>query len=140
MSPEYKGRREPPQRGCDPRRIQLKFRCKVGSPIFPFRTDLMIAQRSLGTDSVPMKSAQEILRELTRYIMPPPGVTIEVSEKPSHEPQDENWLAFADGMDAKRVKLFGEMLAELRRSDRIIDWSAVAGPPGRRKVTAPTAN
>jgi hypothetical protein len=47
-----------------------------------------------------MKTAQDLIQELGRYVMPPPGVTIEVSEKPSHEPYDENWLASAGAMDA----------------------------------------
>jgi hypothetical protein len=85
-----------------------------------------------------MKSAQSLLQQLTSYLMPLPGTTIEISEIPSQEAYDENWRASGDGMDETQVRLFGEMVGELRRSDRIIDWSGVPGPSGNRRLAGPT--
>jgi hypothetical protein len=83
---------------------------------------------------VGVKTALDLVQELSRYVMPPPGVTIEVTERPSHEANEHNWQAAASVMDPRRNDLFSKMVAELRRSDRIVDWSEAPGPPGHRKV------
>ena len=87
-----------------------------------------------------MKTADDLVREITRHVMPPRGVAIEVAETPVNGPYDPNWFASANAMDISRLERFGQLIAELRRSDRIIEWSGVPGPPGRRKVKMPTSN
>jgi hypothetical protein len=87
-----------------------------------------------------MKTADELAKEISRYLVPPRGGAIEVTESPASGPYDPNWFASATAMDISRLERFGQLIAELRRSDRIIEWSGVAGRPGRRKVKMPRSN
>ena len=83
-----------------------------------------------------MKTAQALARELTRHVMPSRGVAIELEETPSHGPDDLNWRAGAGVMedDLERER-YSQKVVELRKSDRLIDWSSVEGQPGHRVVT-----
>ena len=84
-----------------------------------------------------MKTADEVAREISRYLMPPRGAAIKVTESPANGPYDPNWFASATAMDISRLERFEQLIVELRRSDRIIEWSGIPGPPGRRKVKLP---
>ena len=81
-----------------------------------------------------MKNARALLEELMRRVMPPRGVAITLREVPSNGPDDPNWDSSAGPMDLIRNQRFGDQVAELRKSDRLIDWSGVKGQPGHRRV------
>jgi hypothetical protein len=87
-----------------------------------------------------MKTAGDLVREISRYVMPPHGVAIQVEEKSPDGQYDPNWLADAGTMDTSRSVRFSQMVAELRRADRLIDWSGVSGRPGHRKVRMPNSD
>lgn len=84
-----------------------------------------------------MKTADEVAREISRYLMPPRGAAIKVTESPANGPYDPNWFASATAMDISRLERFEQLIVELRRSDRMVEWSGIPGPPGRRKVKLP---
>ena len=81
-----------------------------------------------------MKNARALLEELMRRVMPPRGVAITLREVPSNGPDDPNWVASAGPMDLIRAQRFGQKVAELRKSDLLIDWSGVEGQRGHRRV------
>jgi hypothetical protein len=81
-----------------------------------------------------MKTAQALVQELTSRVVPPLGVAIMVKEMSSNGPDDPNWVASAGPMDLIRAQRFGEKVAELRKSDLLIDWSGVEGQRGHRRV------
>jgi hypothetical protein len=53
----------------------------------------------------------------------------------SSGPQDPNWVSSTGNMDAERLLRHNEKVAELRKTNTIIDWSGVnifVGPDRRR--------
>jgi hypothetical protein len=81
-----------------------------------------------------MKTAQALVEELSRHVMPPLGLAIILSERPSNYSDDPNWVAATGAMDQGRLDRFNQKVAELRKTDRLIDWSGVEGKPGQRRV------
>jgi hypothetical protein len=69
-----------------------------------------------------MKTAKELVREIGLALQPPQGVAIVVTEKPGALP---NWVAAAGIMEAALTKKLSEKVAELRKTDPLIDWSEV---------------
>jgi hypothetical protein len=72
-----------------------------------------------------MKHAEAMLRELILHVRPPVGCAIVLLEWEPKGPDDQNWIASSGNMDAERLLRFNEKVAELRRTDRIVDWSDV---------------
>ena len=135
--------------GCIPERLRSRQRSGIEPEIHDGRSLKKLAQnathqfivcapiaanccQSEVRDLRSMKTADEVAREISRYLMPPRGAAIKVS--PANGPYDPNWFASATAMDISRLERFEQLIVELRRSDRIIEWSGIPGPPGRRKV------
>lgn len=76
-----------------------------------------------------MKTAQAIWQELVSHVRPPQGVKIALTERPSNGPADPNWIAGCGNMDQQKSEFYAKKIAELRKTDPIIDWSAVGGQP-----------
>jgi hypothetical protein len=72
-----------------------------------------------------MKHAEAMLREIVLHVRPPRGCAIVLLEWESKRAEDENWVASVGIMDADRVLRFTGKVAELRKTDPIIDWSEV---------------
>src|ERR1700741_5390533 len=67
-----------------------------------------------------MRTAREVLEELTSHVMPPRGIAIEIKEMPSKESKSPNWVAKVSAMNSDRTQLFSEKVSALRKSDRLI--------------------
>ena len=70
-----------------------------------------------------VKFAEELLNELLMHVEPPRGTEIRLVERPGRP----NWVATSRVVDLAQVKRFSEMVAQLRKSEPIVDWSAVNG-------------
>jgi hypothetical protein len=81
-----------------------------------------------------MKTAEAMVQELLRYVRPPKGCAIVLTERPSSGPTDPNWVAAAGDMEIQKNSRFMEKVAELRKTDLEIDWSDAEGPAGKRRV------
>jgi hypothetical protein len=81
-----------------------------------------------------VKTAQALVEELTRHVMPPRGTAIVLKESTSDRPDNPNWIATSGIMDLAKQHLLTEKVAELRESDRLIDWSGVTGQISQRRV------
>jgi len=82
-----------------------------------------------------MKTAKKLVQELIRYVTPPAGVAIQLKERPLCGPDDPNWVAGSGAMDQVRNDRFNQKISELRRSDRLVDWSGVGGQTGHRRIS-----
>jgi hypothetical protein len=80
------------------------------------------------------RAAEAILNELVLYVSPPHGCAIVLTEWESSGPTDPNWVAACGIMEAHGLRRFNEKIAELRRTDPQIDWSAekISFGEGRR--------
>jgi hypothetical protein len=81
-----------------------------------------------------MRTAREVLEELTSHVMPPRGIAIEIKEMPSKESKSPNWVAKVSAMNSDRTQLFSEKVLALRKSDRLIDWEDAEGQQGHRRL------
>jgi hypothetical protein len=81
-----------------------------------------------------VKTARALVEELTRYVMPPRGTAIVLKESTLDGADDPNWIATSGIMDLAKQHLLTEKVAELRESDRLIDWSGVTGQINQRRV------
>ena len=69
-----------------------------------------------------MKTAEELADEILRYVEPPKANPVVLIEALEGEP---NWIASIGSIDLYRLEKFNRKISELRRSDALIDWSAV---------------
>jgi hypothetical protein len=69
-----------------------------------------------------LKTANQLVREIGLAVQPPQGVAIVLTEEPGSQP---NWVAAAGIMEAALTKKFSEKVAELRKTDPLIDWGEV---------------
>jgi hypothetical protein len=85
-----------------------------------------------------MKPADDVLDELVRYVQPHRGCAISLTESDPKATGDTNWIAGSGTMDEPALERFGRKVAELRKSDPLIDWSKAVVPPSpgaRKQVT-----
>ena len=68
--------------------------------------------------------------EIALAVRPPRGIAIVLTERPY---KTQNWLAATGVMDLDRTNKFSATVAALRKSDPVIDWSAVS-ETGRRQA------
>jgi hypothetical protein len=81
-----------------------------------------------------MKSANELLTELVRHAQPPSDCAITLTESKPKISGDVNWIAGAGVLDPAALDRYSRKIVDLRKSDMLIDWSAVPGNPnGERK-------
>ncbi len=88
-----------------------------------------------------MKHAEAILKELALHVQPPRGCVIVLTEWKLRDQNDPNWVAASGNIvDTQKLVRYGEKIAELRRTDAIIDWSDVKMITGgsRRVVVWPS--
>ena len=69
-----------------------------------------------------MKTAKELVNEIGLSVQPPRGVAIVLTEEPGSKP---NWVAAAGIMEAALTDKFSQKVAELRRTDPLVDWAEV---------------
>jgi hypothetical protein len=69
-----------------------------------------------------LKTAHALVRELGSAVQPPRGTAIVLTEEPGAQP---NWVAAAGIMEAALTDKFAEKVAELRKTDPLVDWSRV---------------
>jgi hypothetical protein len=81
-----------------------------------------------------VRTVREVLEELTRDVMPPRGIAIEIKEMPSKGSKEPNWAARVSAMNSDRTQLFCEKVLALRKSDRLIDWEDAEGQQGHRRL------
>jgi hypothetical protein len=78
-----------------------------------------------------MKAAEELLAEIANHAQPNHGSVIVLIEwKEDGKP---NWLA-ASNLEGQASERYSEKLAELRKSDQIVDWSKVKFIDGMRRI------
>jgi hypothetical protein len=82
-----------------------------------------------------MKTANALLEELLDYVAPPRGCAIYLAESDPRDETETNWASGAPPMPDPALDRYTWKLAELRRSDRLVDWSGVETPSdGGRKI------
>jgi len=69
-----------------------------------------------------LKTAEELVNEIGLSVQPPRGVAIVVTEEPGAQP---NWVAAAGPMENTLTDKFSEKVAELRKTDPLVDWGEV---------------
>jgi hypothetical protein len=72
--------------------------------------------------SVILKTANALVGELGSAVQPPKGTAIVVTEEPGAQP---NWVAAAGMMETALTNKFSEKVAELRKTDPLVDWTGV---------------
>jgi hypothetical protein len=80
-----------------------------------------------------LKTANALLDELLLHVKPPRGCAIELIERNTNDP---NWIAAAGIMDLSGNGRFSSKVADLQKSDPIVDWSAAAERRGDRRRIA----
>jgi hypothetical protein len=97
----------------------------------------VLGQRRLASrekEFAAMKAAETMLNELILHV--PKGCTVTITERPSSRPTDPNWVAGSGGgMDPQQTELYQKKVAELRKTDTIIDWSGVETFNGPRRIS-----
>jgi hypothetical protein len=73
-----------------------------------------------------VKTAKELIREIGLAVQPPQGVAIVLTEQPGALP---NWLAAAEIMELAFTYKLSAKVAELRKTDPLVDWSEVHKRP-----------
>jgi hypothetical protein len=69
-----------------------------------------------------------------RYVQPPKGCVIVLTERTLTKAADPNWVATVGPMGSQYTKRYTEKVAELRKTDSRVDWADVKSPDGRRRV------
>jgi hypothetical protein len=69
-----------------------------------------------------LKTANELVREIGLALQSPKGIAIVLTEDPGALP---NWVAAAGIMEAALTDRFSEKIAELRKTDPLVNWSKV---------------
>jgi hypothetical protein len=62
------------------------------------------------------------------------GCAIVLTERPFSKPSDPNWNATVGPMVSEYAHRYTAKVAELRKTDRRIDWSVVVGVDGPRRI------
>ena len=74
------------------------------------------------TQGAALKTAKELVNEIGLSVQPPRGVAIVLTEEPGAQP---NWVAAAGIIEAALTDKFSQKVAELRRTDPLVDWAEV---------------
>jgi hypothetical protein len=81
-----------------------------------------------------MRDVREVLKVLIRHVQPPKGCAIVLTERPIGSDSEPNWTATVGPMDVEHGRRFTKKVAELRKTDRRIDWSALPNVDGLRRI------
>ena len=69
-----------------------------------------------------MKTALDVLEAIGRHVRPPRGLAIELAEREG----SPNWAAaMARNPSPGMARVFAKQVAELRKSDPVVDWSGI---------------
>jgi hypothetical protein len=82
----------------------------------------------------PMRDARKVLEELVRHVQPPKGCAIVLTERPISSDSEPNWMATVGPMGVGHARRFTQKVAELRKTDPRMDWSALTKLDGRRRT------
>jgi hypothetical protein len=82
------------------------------------------------------KTAKQLLDELLRYVEPPRGVAITVTESFPANANDPNWVAAMGATDSQRNAKFARKVADLRKTDATVDWSGIEERDGQKRRVA----
>jgi hypothetical protein len=80
-----------------------------------------------------LKTAEELVDEILRYLEPPQRNPVVLIEALEGEP---NWIASIGSIDLYRLEKFNRKISELRRSDALVDWNAVTECEGKHRRIA----
>jgi hypothetical protein len=69
-----------------------------------------------------LRKANALVREIGLAVQPPQDIPIVLTEDPGAMP---NWVAAAGIMEAALTSKFSEKVAELRKTDPLVDWHEV---------------
>jgi hypothetical protein len=69
-----------------------------------------------------LKKANALVRQIGLAVQPPQDIPIVLTEDPGAMP---NWVAAAGIMEAALTGKFSEKVAELRKTDPLVDWGEV---------------
>ena len=105
-----------------PRALSIKAGVTIDGCKATCATTDVLARRLPRFMSVVLKTANALVRELGSAVQPPKGIAIVVTEEPGAQP---NWVAAAGMMEAALTDKFSEKVAELRKSDPLVDWGGV---------------
>lgn len=83
-----------------------------------------------------MRHAADLLDDILRRVRPPKGCAIELTERVAAKPGDSNWIAIMGIAPMPPTGAFSNLIAELRRSEPTIDWSAVTERDGAMRRIA----
>ena len=81
-----------------------------------------------------MRDAQAVLKELVLHIQPPKGCATVLTERPIGNDSEPNWTATVGPMDLEHGRRYTKKVAELRKTDLRVDWSAVTSVDGLRRT------
>jgi hypothetical protein len=80
-----------------------------------------------------MKPAADLLNEIVRHVQPPRGSAVALTEEPGLKDGEPNWIASIGVTDLDRLERFNNKVAELRKSDPVIEWDQVMEQQGGRR-------
>jgi hypothetical protein len=81
-----------------------------------------------------MRDAREVLEELVRHVEPPKGCAIVLTERPVGSDREPNWTATVGPMGVEQGRRFTKKVAELRKTDLRVGWSALTNLDGLRRI------
>jgi hypothetical protein len=85
---------------------------------------------------MPLKSAQQFIEDLVRYVQPPKGSAISLTERTPKSVDDVNWVTGAGVMPRDAMARYEAALAELRSQHPLIDWSGIREYDGEKRRIA----
>jgi hypothetical protein len=85
---------------------------------------------------MPEKGAQEFIEELVRYVRPPRGTAISLTERAPQSAEDTNWATGAGVMPGDALTRYDTAVAKFRKQYLRIDWSAITELDGERRRIA----
>ena len=108
---------------------------KPAEALSPARRGVYLLKRR--AERMTLKAAEQLLEEMLRYVQPPPGVKIVLSERAPKSDGNPNWRAAMGPTGMPAMARFNEKVAKARGADPIVDWSALVAPPdGQAKQIA----
>ena len=96
---------------------------RMGITTFPSSRRVPRFAHLSGVTWMNLRPVKQVLEELVRYVEPPRGVAIFLTESIPSSASDLNWVRWATGVQCN--DRFEHKLAGLRKSDPIVDWSGI---------------
>ena len=83
-----------------------------------------------------MRAAGDFLDDILKYVQPPRGCAIVVTERTPSADDEPNWIVGAGVMDLPALGRYNRKIAEMRETERRIDWAGVTERDGDRRRIA----